>query len=268
MYNINRSHFLSYILILITLMGTSCVSQKKVTYFQSEQYTEDVHSTDVKQKYINRLQSGDILSIIISSLSPEASAMFNPYQFYNNLNIQQTNQTTSPTPVTGYLVNEEGFITLPLIGKLTVSDLSIKEVTELISKKLDKYLAQPTVNVRVLNFKISILGEVSRPSVYTIPNGQITLPEAIALAGDLTIYGKRDNILLIRVNDGKREFKRIDLTQRDLFSTPYYYLQANDVIYIEPTKSKMTSRDRTVQLAPAVLSGVGLISVLLINLLK
>lgn len=258
-----------YILLLISLAGTSCVSQKEVTYFQANPAEKDMQSINFQHKNTTKLQSGDILAIMVSSLSPDASAMFNPYQFYAGSNLaQQTVQTTAPNPATGYLVDEDGLITIPLIGKLKVLGLSTKEATELITEKLNKYLEQPTVNIRILNYKISVLGEVNRPAVFTLPNEQITLPEAIAMAGDLTIYGKRDNVLLIRKVDGERVFTHIDMTRRDLFNSPYYYLQANDVIYVEPTKSKITSRDRTVQLAPMVLSGLSLLAVLLINLAK
>ena len=247
----------------------SCVSQKKVTYFQAGELEKDKQSIDSCEKYIAKIQPGDILSIPVSSISPEASAMFNPYQLYNsNVVSQQTTQSTSPNPATGYLVDDKGFITMPLIGKLQVGNLTTSQTTDMITVKLNKYLEQPTVNVRILNFKISVLGEVSRPAVYTIPNEQVTLPEAIAMAGDLTIYGKRENILLIRETNGKKVFNRIDLTKRDLFSSPYYYLRANDVVYVEPTKSKITTRDRSVQLAPIILSGLSLLTVLLVNLGK
>jgi polysaccharide export outer membrane protein len=254
-------------LLLISLIATSCISKKKINYFQANQTGKDLQSLDIDHKYIAKLQPGDILSILVSSLSPEASEMFNPYQL--NLNSiasqQQTIQTTSPTPATGYLVNQEGFITLPMIGKVNVLGLTTEAATDLIVTKLNKYLEQPTVNIRILNFKISVLGEVNRPAVYTIPNEEVTLPEALAMAGDLTIYGKRNNVMLIRNVNGKREFNRIDLTKRDLFNSPYYYLQANDVLYVEPTKSKITSTDRTVQLAPIVLSALSVLTVLFVN---
>lgn len=217
--------------------------------------------------YVPKLQNGDILSIMVSSLSPEASAMFNPY-LAAQLGSAMPSQTNNLTPVFGYLIDEEGFITLPLVGKLKVSGLTTKEATHSITAQLDKYLQQPTVNVRILNFRVSILGEVARPSVYTIPNEKITLPEALGLAGDLTIYGQRNNVLIVRETEGKREFSRIDLTKRDLFNSPYYYLHANDVIYVEATKGKVTSTDRTVQIAPIILSGLSLLTVIIINVFK
>lgn len=258
----------SFILLvtLISLTTTSCISKKKINYFQANQIGNDIQSLDIDHKYIAKLQPGDILSILVSSLSPEASEMFNPYMpNINSVAAQQTLQTTSPIAATGYLVNHEGCITIPMIGKVIVSGLTTEEVTDLITTKLDKYLEQPTVNIRILNFKISVLGEVNRPAVYTIPNEEVTLPEALAMAGDLTIYGKRSNVMLIRNINGKRQFNRVNMTKRDLFNSPFYYLQANDVIYVEPASGKITSTDRTVQLAPLILSALSLITVLIVN---
>ncbi|MFD2514330.1 polysaccharide biosynthesis/export family protein [Pontibacter locisalis] len=242
------------------------MSQKEVIYFQADQSGNETQT--IAQKHVSKLQPGDILSIMVSSLSPEASAMFNPYLQANATTQQQTTQSTAPSPANGYLINEEGFISLPLVGKVKLAGLSTSEATDLVTKHLDKYLQQPTVNIRILNFKISVLGEVTRPALYTIPNEKITLPEAIALAGDLTIYGKRNNVQVIREVDGKRVFSQVDLTERDLFNSPYYYLQANDVVYVEPTKSKVMSSDRTVQLIPVVLSGLSLLTVIVTSLTR
>jgi polysaccharide biosynthesis/export protein len=255
----------SSLLLVLCMMFSSCVSQKEVVYFQPDIIEGNVQN--ISQKHVSRLQSGDILSIMVSSLSPEASAMFNPYQLQQATQ-QQTLQSTAPAAATGYLINEEGYITLPLVGKVKLAGLSSTEATELLTKQLNKYLQQPTVNVRILNFKISVLGEVTRPALYTIPNEKITLPEAIALAGDLTIYGKRDNVQVIREVDGKRTFTRVDLTRRELFNSPYYYLQANDVVYVEPTRSKVMSSDRSIQLIPVVISALSLITVIVTNLTR
>lgn len=254
--------------LLILALATSCVSQKEVTYFQAADLSKDSGQVAVQEKYIRQLQPGDILSILVSSLSPEASAMFNPYQMGNMSMQQQTTQTTAPTPATGFLIDEEGMIILPLVGKVKLAGLTTREASALLTKSLDKYLQQPTVNVRIINFKVSVLGEVARPSVYTIPNESITLPEALGLAGDLTIYGKRNNILVIRETEGKRAFNRVDLTKRDFFNSPYYYLHANDVIYVEPTAGRITSTDRAVQLAPVVLSGLSIVAVILTAFLR
>lgn len=251
---------ISVLLFIIVTLATSCISQKDVTYFQAENENKISDKAEIKYQYISKIQMGDILGIMVSSLSPEASMMFNPYP--NIPGGIQTTQTNSPMAATGYLVDEEGFISLPLAGKLKVAGLNVKSATDQITEKLNQYLMQPTVNVRVLNFKVSILGEVARPSVYTVANEKITLPEALSLAGDLTIFGKRNNILVIREVEGKREFARVDITKRDFFDSPYYYLHSNDVIYVEPGKGRITSTDRTVQLAPMIISALSLLTII------
>lgn len=262
-----RYRYLQIVIIsLFFFLVTSCVSQKEIVYFQTDQEMDG--QADILNSHTAKIQPGDILSVMVSSLSAEASAMFNPYQLMNQGIQRETPQANAPAAAHGYLVDQDGMISLPLIGQLKLGGLTTAEANTLITQKLDKYLQQPTVNLRILNFKVSVLGEVARPSVYTIPNEKITLPEAISLAGDLTIYGKRNNVMLIREVNGKREFARIDLTKRDLFNSPYYYLHTNDVIYVEPTKGKVTSSDRTIQLAPIVLSGLSLMTLILTQLLK
>ena len=254
--------FLLSATITLSLFATSCIRQKQITYFQPATETSDTVKSDLIPKYILLLKAGNIISVGVSSISPESNLMFNPYMIMQPQSIQNT-QTNNITPAIGYMVDNEGAISLPMCGKIVVAGLNTKEVSERIALKLEKYLINPTVNVRMLNFHVSVMGEVNRPSVYTIPNERVTLPEMISLAGDLTIYARRDNVLIIREIDGKRNFTRVDLTKRDIFNSPYYYLQPNDVVYVEPGKGKTTSTDRAIQLAPTVISGLSLFVVLL-----
>ncbi len=252
-------------IILFLLMVTcfaSCINSKKTTYFQALESKVDLDSMTIKCKFNVLIQSGDILSLRVSSLSPEANSMFNIFPETVIQSQTQTIQSTAPSAAIGFLVDEDDEITLPIAGKIKVGGLKTKEAADLITKNLDKYLVQPTVNVRIINFKISILGEVAKPSVYTVSNEKITLPEALSLAGDLTIYGKRNNILIIREVNGIREFARVDLTQRNLFNSPYYFLQPNDIIYVEPVKGKLTTTSRSVQLLPIVLSSLSFVAIL------
>ena len=131
---------------------------------------------------------------------------------------------------------------------------------------MDTLIKSPTVSVTIANYIISILGEVARPAQYVISNNQITLPEALALAGDLTIYGNRTNVLLIRELEGRRRFARIDLTDRSLFMSPYYHLRSGDLIYVEPTRGKLTSSDRAFQLAPIIVSSLSVL-LMVVNLI-
>jgi polysaccharide export outer membrane protein len=257
------------VILLLAILCSSCVSQKNVAYFQSIDPLKDSASNVISNGYTALIQPSDIVSIDISSLSQEASLMLNPHlPMLAASTAQPATQYNNPPAAIGYLVDDKGQVTIPLIGKVKVGGLTTFAASDTVTKRLDNILMQPTVNIRILNFKIAVLGEVVRPAVYTIPNERVSIPEAIAMAGDLTIYAKRDNILLIREVDGKRTYARINITQRNLFDSPYYYLHPNDILYIEPGKGRITSSDRTVQLAPIVISGLTLIATLLIAALR
>lgn len=260
-------HFLLSAIVGLFLLATSCINQKQITYFQPVAVTGDTVTNEIHQKYTLLLKPGNIISVGVSSISPEANTMFNPYYLMQPL-VNQNPQTNNLAPAIGYLIDDNGAISLPMAGKVIVAGLNTNQAGDLIVQKLEKYLINPTVNVRMLNYCVSVMGEVTKPSVYTIPNERITLPEVLSLAGDLTIFARRDNVLVIREVDGKREFARVDLTKRDVFNSPYYYLHPNDVVYVEPGKGKKTTTDRAVQLAPTIISGVSLLTVLLSIIFK
>ncbi len=274
LYSISKStrsavRFSTNLLLIAGLIGQlmGCVSSQKVIYFQGgqPQLGGTVDQVRLPDSYVPSIKPGDVLSIQVSSLNAEASVMFNPYtpmSVANNRNLQQTNVNGLPE-TSGYLVSPDGKVDLPLIGLQSVAGLTVSDAGRLIREKLQTYLKEPTVNVRNLNFRISVLGEVARPSLFTIPNDRITLLEALSLAGDITIYGKRENVLLIREEDGNKTFIRIDLTKRDLFRSPYYYLHPNDVLYVEPGKARITNADQFYQLAPTLLSALSFIAIIL-----
>ena len=269
-----------YIFLSITALFclSSCVQQKQIAYFQKALNQSDTLA--IAQAYIPKIQPGDILAIPISSLNPLASSFFNPFS-----TMPVTNDNSTPSPVQGnnsstvtptagsslvqssapgYLVDANGAVEIPILGTIKLAGLTTIEAKELIKSKLKQLLKEPTVSVRFLNYKISVLGEVMRPSVYVIPNETISLPEALGLAGDMTIFGRRDNVLVIRDTNGKKEFGRVNLNSRELFNSPYYYLHANDVIYVEPGKGRIAQTDKIYQLLPVILSALSLISIILI----
>ncbi len=246
-------------LALILLMS-GCVSSRKLVYFQGPLMASD--SMKLVDRFVPTVQPGDILSVRVSSLSPEATTFFNPPSATIPIDRMMTLTTTALPELTGYLVDQAGTIELPILGKVPVSGLSTAQAADRIREKLKEYLKEPTVNIRNQNFRISVMGEVMRPSLFTVPNEKITLLEALSLAGDITIYGRRNNILLIRETNGQRTFTRIDLTSRDLFRSPYYYLHPNDVIYVEPGKSRVASADRTYQLLPIALSALSFLAII------
>ncbi|KAA9353463.1 polysaccharide biosynthesis/export family protein [Larkinella humicola] len=237
---------------------TSCISSKKLVLYQKSGNDKDTIA--LSPRYVATIKVGDVLSVQVSSFSPEATALFNPYTSITAMAGQSS--ATTPMPyVTGYLVSEEGQIELPLIGKVTVQGLTSSQAAKQIRQKLLDYLKEPTVNVRNLSFQISVTGEVARPSLFTIPNERVTLPEALGLAGDITIFGQRTNILVIREENGQRTFNRVDLTRRDLFRSPFYYLHPNDIVYVEPGKARIANADRNYQLVPIILSALSIIAI-------
>ena len=234
---------------------SSCSSTKNVAYFQDLTDTSKIYTQVINGTYEVQIQPDDILEIIVNSINTDAAAPFN----MGNSNpaiipqsMVQGSTTPKITPLAtgsasgeGYLVSKQGEIDFPVLGSLQVKGLTITQLKELLKSKLNKYLQEPIINVRLLNYKITVLGEVMRPSTYSIPSERITVVDAIGMAGDLTIYGKRENVLLIREEKGERKFIRMNLNSSNIFESPYYYLKQNDIIYVEPNKSKIAAADIT-----------------------
>ncbi len=259
--------FLAYIAIIGGT--TSCVSPKSIVYFQGDSVRYS--SQDISQKYIPKIQPNDILSVIVGSLNTEANEVFNTPNQFTTASTNYSNTGGARIQPLGYLVDGDGQIEIPLIGKLKVAGLRTTDAADTIRIRLQNFLKEPSVIVRNLNFKVSVLGEVKLPAVYVIPDEKITLPEVLSLAGDLTIYGNRSNLMIIREENGKREYARIDLTSREIFNSPYYYLHKNDIIYVEPVKAKMLdtdSRIRTVPLIVTIVGGLSTLGILILNLTK
>jgi polysaccharide export outer membrane protein len=243
-----------YFSIFILLLScVSCVNTKKAVYF-SDQRNGSFDAPAVPKLVI---QTNDLLNISVSSLNPEASAVFNQPN-NNNSNGSATSATT--TTATGFLVDGDGNIQYPFLGVIKAAGLTKDELKDKITKSLvdKKLLVDPIVTVRFLNFKVTVLGEVAHPTVVTVPSERISLLEAIGLAGDLTIYAKRDNILVIRDEDGKKVTHRLNLNSTELFNSPYFYLKSNDVVYVEPNKSKVASTGRAQLWLPIVFSALSL----------
>jgi polysaccharide export outer membrane protein len=267
MYLSNRFRFLTTSLLLgLASMGTfqSCVSTKGLVYFQgtTERFTQD----SIQEVYTSTIQPNDLLSIIIGSLSPESDAIFNvPNQYMTSSMSYSATASGGRSQSLGYLVDPDGNIELPLSGKINIQGLKTQVAADTIRQRLLKYLREPTVTIRSLNFKVSVLGEVNRPAVYVIPDERITLPEVLSLAGDLTVYGRRENVTIIREENGVRQYAKINLLTREVFDSPYYYLHKNDVVYVEPVDARATYLDQRIQLAPLVISFLTAVSLILIR---
>lgn len=252
------------ILLLVALSLSSCFNSKKVAYFQNVGDSSRVVSVPSFEPVVHH---EDILSISVSSLSPEAALIFNA----PNQPITPTAMSNPNMPQTaGYLVNQDGNIEFPVLGTLRAAGLTPKELEKVIKEQLEKreLLYDPVVNIRFLNYRVTVLGEVNKPGVVFASGEQISILEAIGMAGDLTIYGLRNNVLLIRTDGNQKLMQRIDLTSTELLRSPYFYLKSNDIIYIEPGKNKLASTDATLRILPVVFSGVSVIVVVLNSLLK
>lgn len=260
------------VLLYIAVWGgtSSCVSPKSIVYFQGD--TLKHSSQAVVQNYVPTIQSGDMLAIVVGSLNSEANEMFNAV---NMTTTASTNYSTTSAGARlqplGYLVDADGNVEIPMIGKIKIKGMSTPVAADSIRLRLTNYLKEPSVVVRNLNFKVSVLGEVNKPAIYVVPDEKITLPEVLSLAGDLTIYGKRNNVMVIREENGNRQYARLDLTSREIFNSPYYYVHKNDVIYVEPVKTRLAATDRRQQLVPvisSIVAAVGTLGILIINLTK
>jgi len=224
-----RSFNSFFFLFLVAVSITSCASRKEVVYFQDTgNFETQINVND----FVSKFKIDDLISIHVSSLNPEASAPFNLYRGANTSGIQE--------PV-DYLVDQAGEIDFPAIGKLKVIGLSPDELRGLLRDRLSEYLKDPIINIRLRNFTVTILGEVNQPGTYPVNGEQITVLEALGMAGDLTIRGVRQNVLVIRDFNGTKVYHRLDLTSKNIVKSPVYYLSQNDVVYVEPNQSGISS---------------------------
>jgi len=271
--NNSRKHPFLLLLCFVCILSVSCVNTKKIVYFNNVQDTVFRGTTEINVESI--IQKNDLLNITVSSLNPQASVIFNlPSQAgTSSLSTSGANSMVMPTSVAqtqGYLVNNDGSIKFPVLGAIQAAGLSKKQLEKNISDSLSekKLLIDPIVNVRFMNFRVTVLGEVARPTTINVGNEKISILEALGLAGDLTIYGKRENVLLIREEGKDKIVKRINLNSEKVLNSPYYYLKTNDIVYVEPNSSKIASTSRTQQLLPIVLSALSFVAIIVTYTIK
>ena len=218
--------------ILLLIFASSCSTSKRFVYFSDLKNTYHL-SEEVKNNQVElRIQTDDLLSITVSSLNSESNTLFNNGVLPTFGASSGT--TTSTRANEGYLVEKNGAINFPVLGTVNLAGLTKSEATEKLTNEIKKSVKNPIINLRIINFKVTVIGEVGRPSTYTIPNDRATLIEVLGLAGDLTAYGKRENILIIREQNNIRTIMRADLTSRNILNSPAYHLQQNDIVYVEP----------------------------------
>lgn len=218
-------------LFLVFLILTSCATKKDLYYLQ-----------DINQLSINNdfeflsIQPGDILDIQIKALNPESVLVFQRQSTLTSQQSQLQNRV-----IDGYLVGDDATVSLPLIGSINTTNKNTQTLALDLQEKLSPYIKNPSVNIRLLNFRVSILGEVNKPGTFTVLEERISVLQALGLAGDLSINGNRNNITLIRSENGKTEHYTIDLTKSDFMQSPYFFLKQNDIIYVQPNTARVKS---------------------------
>ena len=216
-------------LILVLVVLSSCSFSKKIVYLQSD---KEIKATSEITNYEPLIQPDDEVTIVVSAENPEVAV---PY------NIVTTGNGVASSAQQGYLIDKEGNIDFPILGKIKIGGLTRIQAVNKIKSLLANDIKDPTVNLRVTNFKVSVLGEVGSPGLKSIQSERLTLLDALSMSGDLTVYGKRNSIMIIRENEGIRTIEKVDITRRDFMTSPYYYLAHNDIIYVEPNKTKINS---------------------------
>jgi polysaccharide export outer membrane protein len=253
-----KKNYLFYSLGLIILIS-SCAQRRNLVYF-SDLSKEKGSSALITADTEPKIQTNDLLSLTINTLSTESNMLFSS----NSNNINKSGYYEKE----GYRVDKNGMINIPVAGNIAVKGLSIPQAQQLVVKTLSNYVKNPIVNIQFLNFRITVIGEVNTPSTFNVPNEQINLLEALGMAGDLTVYGKRENVLVIRENEGKRDIVRVNLNKADILNSPYFYLKQNDVIYVEPDKAKaieFSPNNRLMPLVVATISAIAVLSTALIS---
>jgi len=240
--------------IVALMFFSSCANKNKLIYFNSK---NPISTTDANKNYTPVLKADDFIAINVMGIEESAVKPFNlPVNIYNS---SMSGYSSGVASQQGYLIDSQGNIDFPVIGKIKLAGLNRNEATDALKEKLKQYVNNPTVLIRILNFKVTVLGEVRNPGSFNVPNERITLLEAIGIAGDLNITAVRNNVLVIRDVDGKKTEYRIDLTAKDLFASPVYYLNQNDVVYVEPNRAKINSSVINPANAGIVISAVSLV---------
>jgi polysaccharide export outer membrane protein len=259
------------LLAIVFLMCSSCTDTRKITYMQGSFDTARLSQVHLSDPVI---QPGDMLSIIVYSDNPSATAFYNQYLSGASGAAKGSDATSggdaggSSPASPGYLVDEKGDIQFQSLGRMHVAGLTKNDLNDTLVSRLQDtgYLLHPYITIRFLNYRFSMLGEVTKPGVYSLPGDHISILEALGMAGDITPFGRRDNVTVIRTIDGKREFARLDLLKPEIMASPYFYLQQDDLVIVAPNKSKAASSDltlRNITIVSAVITTLALVISLL-----
>lgn len=251
-----------FVFSFIFLFVNACGPARNITYFSNLKNEGDT-TEKISNKIEPTIQPDDLLSISVSSLNSEANVLFNNGVIQS---IGSANNTSTGKINEGYLVDKGGNINFPVLGSIRLAGLTKEQATDKMTTEIKNHVKNPIVNIKFLNFRITVIGEVNRPSTFTVPTERINLIEAIGLAGDMSVYGKRENVLLIREKDGIRTTARVNLNDKAVLNSPYFYLQQNDVLYIEPAKIKTLQGSSSIFYLQLVSASISIISLFVIFL--
>ncbi|ANH80622.1 hypothetical protein A8C56_06175 [Niabella ginsenosidivorans] len=261
----------------VCILAASCTNYKKLTYFNN---VSDSSSVYKKGEAIPlavyspvTVKADDILSIMVTTIDPAAGgtdAINLISQPPMKGNVSSGNQQQAFNNNTqGFLVDKSGNIELPVLGTIHAEGLTTIELKNTIKEKARQYFKDPTVNVRLLNFRVTVLGEVARPGTYNFSNERVSVLDALGMAGDLTVYGKRDNVMVVREVDNTKKAMRLNLNDAGIMSSPYFYLQQNDVVYIEPVKNRAVQSDASASRTISIVTGAAsVLAVIIAALLR
>lgn len=254
--------------LLLAFLTVACSVPKDVVYFQGIDSLSPEQIAEMNQTYVSRISEDDQLTITVTAWDPTVVTPFNPptyaYATQGEAGIYAAQQLHT------YLVGADGAITFPVIGRVTAAGLSKQELEESLRKQIAKYVPDALVTVQIVNYKITVMGEVTRPGALAIRNDRTSILDAIGQVGDLTINADRENILIVREIDGKKEFSRLDITDPAIFASPYYYLRQNDIVYVEPNDAKKRNsrysqaQQYNLTIFSSILSAVSVITTVLV----
>jgi|SRR5690554_770338 len=239
------------------LLLASC-SKRNLAYF-SDLEGQDIYTEEVQKIASPKIKPDDVLEITVSSLNPEANSLFNIGTMPNVGNMGNAS-AYSATNNMGYLVDHEGYIEYPVLGRIRLGGLTKEEAQKKLREELSAFLKDPIINIRFQNYRITVIGEVNRPSTFIMPSEKTSVLTALGMAGDMTVYGKRDNVLIIREEDGVRTMTRINLNEKDVLNSPYFYLQQNDIVYVEPVRSKRPEYGNNLRIASIIISTISVLT--------
>lgn len=256
----------SIIVLLVAVLATSCISQRKMSYLRD---VTAASADSINQTYQpldeNYITKGDLLSIFVNALDVQAVQAFNmPVANVQNLGSKMVTSNTGSGSLQGYWVDPEGNIDFPVLGKLHIEGMTTTQLKDTLTQLISRSVKDPIININFMNFYVTVLGEVKNPGRHAVGSQGMTIFEALGLAGDLTIYGKRNNVLVSREVNGKMEFARLNLNDQAIFASPYYHIRQNDVIYVEPNNARAIS-SQNIPLYLSVITTLGSMATVIVS---